>query len=130
MENRTVAGKKRERARKVSMERDESTRESEQASNVLVKQRKTERKREGELPKEELRKQLRGRRRVEKPKWVSGQVTWRNGPNVQDGDTLSYSDMRPVFLAACWAAMPATRHQTLSYFSVFSHLYICTRTYI
>lgn len=28
----------------------------------------------------------------EKPKWVSSQVTWRRtGPNVQDGDTLSYS---------------------------------------
>jgi len=28
----------------------------------------------------------------EKPKWVNGQVTWRRtGPNVQDGDTLSYS---------------------------------------
>lgn len=35
-----------------------------------------------------------GRKRgnQEKPKWVSSQVTWRRtGPNVQDGDTLSYS---------------------------------------
>lgn len=35
-----------------------------------------------------------GRKRgnQEKPKWVSSQVTWRRtGPDVQDGDTLSYS---------------------------------------
>ena len=39
----------------------------------------------------------RGRRRVEKPKWAIGQVTWRNGLNVHDGDTLSYSD-KPCLL--------------------------------
>lgn len=38
------------------------------------------------------RERQRKRGSQEKPKWVNGQVTWRRtGPNVQDGDTLSYS---------------------------------------
>lgn len=79
------------------MRRTGAVEEAEVVQVAVVAMEEEEKEEEERRPRprrEGTRRGERERKRgnQEKPKWVSGQVTWRRtGSNVQDGDTLSYS---------------------------------------